>query len=246
MLISFKSNLNKKKEGFNMCEFLSAIVMLNGDIVCRPQFTDSHEDLISSANIRDGLTQADGFVRVEFLPPSGSTQGKFLSPSDNSALFDTKSWTLKVDQPGVPDWFNKERARSSLAARVRRMFVQDERKILLGGCYILGDGADIEIVKNARIFRMVGNSKVGTMCGTSKVEFMCDSSKVGFMYDSSKVGVMRNSSKIGRMRNSSKVEFMYDSSKVETMYDSSQVERMFDSSKVGGMCGSSKIIEEKR
>ncbi len=30
-----------------MCNFLSAIAYKNGDIFCAPEYTDSHEDLIS-------------------------------------------------------------------------------------------------------------------------------------------------------------------------------------------------------
>ena len=179
-----------------MCTFLSAIVMKNGDVLCDPEHTDSHEDLLAKHNIRDGLAQQGKFARVEFIPPK-----------DHANIEDTSKWTFKVDEQVKPDWLDEERARSSLAARVKRMFVQDKRSILLGGCWILGDGADVAKVRNARIYGMYGSSKVGNMQDSSKVGVMCDSSKVGEMYGSSKVG---------EMCDSSKVEWMYGSSKVST------------------------------
>ena len=172
-----------------MCQFISAIVMKNGDILCDPEHTDSHEDLLSKHNVRDGLTQQDKFVRIEFTPPKGSSQ-------DNSNIFDTSKWTLKIDQSNTPDWFSKDKIRADMVARVQRMFVREERKILLGGCWILGDGADVKIVKNARIDRMSGSSRVDRMSGSSRVSTMYNSSRVDRMYDSSRVGGMYESSKI--------------------------------------------------
>ena len=214
-----------------MCNFLSAIVLKNGDIICRPDATDSHEDLIDFANIRDNRLSQDGFVRVEFLPPEHDTKD----------VFDVKNWTLKVDQASTPEWFNFESATSKLAARVERMFVLEDRPILLGGCWLLGKAAHVKKAKNARIYRMYDSSQVDKMLGSSKVGWMYDSSKVGEMFNSSQIDGMYDSSKVGEMFNSSQIDGMYDSSKVGVMYGSSKVGVMYDSSKIGVMYGSSKV-----
>ena len=219
-----------------MCNFLSAIVLKNGDIVCRPDVTDSHEDLIDFASIRDNHLSQDGFVRVEFLPPEHDTKD----------VFDVKNWTLKVDQDSTPEWFNFESTTSSLAARVERMFVLEDRPILLGGCWLLGKAAHVKKVQNARIYRMYDSSKVDGMCDSSKVGVMYDSSEVGGMYDSSKVDEMHGSSQVGSMRDSSKVGEMRGSSWVGVMRDSSRVGVMYDSSKVGKMCDTSTILHDFR
>ena len=52
-----------------MCNFLSAIVMKSGDLICDPEHTDSHEDLLESNGIQDN--GMGGFVLVEFLSPEG-------------------------------------------------------------------------------------------------------------------------------------------------------------------------------
>lgn len=49
----------------NMCEFLSAVVMKNGDIIYNP-YTDAHEDLVALHNLRDN--REGKFARVEFKP----------------------------------------------------------------------------------------------------------------------------------------------------------------------------------
>jgi hypothetical protein len=138
-----------------MCNFLSAIVMRNWDLLCDPFLTDSHEDLLSAHNVRDGLCQHDAFVRVEFIPPK------------DSPIHNLSTWTLKVDQANTPDWFDSERATNLLKDRVQRMIVADERELLLGGCWILVGEAKIKRVQNARIFSVSGNSQINEM----RVEF---------------------------------------------------------------------------
>ena len=214
-----------------MCNFLSAIVFKNGDIICRPDVTDSHEDLIDFANIRDNQVHQDGFIRVEFLPPEHGTKD----------IFDTKNWILKVDQASTQEWFSFESTTSKLAARVERMFVLEDRPILLGGCWLLGKKAIVKKVQNARIFGMYGSSKVGGMYNSSTVDVMHGSSRVCGLYGSSRVDGMYNSSKVDEMFNSSQIGGMYDSSKVDEMCNSSQVGWMHDSSKVGVMYGSSRV-----
>ena len=51
-----------------MCKFLSAIVKSNCDIICRPEYTDSHEVLIKAYNLRTSEIAERSYVRVEFVP----------------------------------------------------------------------------------------------------------------------------------------------------------------------------------
>jgi hypothetical protein len=227
-----------------MCHFLSAIVLPSGEILCDPEHTDSHEDLLEHFNIRDTVTTQGRFCRVEFTPPE-----------DHSKILDFSTWFLKVDEESTPEWFDHEAVRAKLTDKIKGMIIQDHRKFVLGGCWILVDGAEIGRLKNGKVALMIGmstveemcgTSKVGVMRGTSKVEAMYESSKVGTMYDSSKVGVMLGTSKVGTMYDSSKVEAMHESSKVEAMYESSKVEAMLGTSKVGTMHDSSTIISDNR
>ena len=84
-----------------MCNFLSAIVLSNGDVLTAPEYTDSHEDLI----LHFGLENCDNsrcqhFVRVEFTPEK---------------IDDPDSYTLKIDdEGGAPQWFGEHESRIAL------------------------------------------------------------------------------------------------------------------------------------
>ena len=78
-----------------MCNFFSAIVLKNGEIVYDLN-SSSHEDLIEKAGVKDETADPAelSFARIEILP-------------DNNDVFQ-KKWCLKIDQSITPDWFSDE------------------------------------------------------------------------------------------------------------------------------------------
>ena len=209
-----------------MCQFISAIVKRNGDVFCQPEYTDSHEDLLDSLGLQDNGNE--GFVRIEFIP--------------GEKIDDPKTWNLKLDETNPPDWWTpdlSERVRDYMISLVGRHIVRESRNILLGGWWILTDGAEVTRVNGARIYAMLGSSSVTMMRGSSSVMMMRDSSTVKEMRDSSSVMMMRDSSSVKEMWDSSSVIMMRDSSTVKEMRDSSSVTAMWDASSVKEMWGSS-------
>ena len=212
-----------------MCQFLSAIATRDGRIICKPEATDHHHELLLDAGIPDDKPAGQqNFVRFE------------LKTDDPTQLADPDAYKLVLDETSRPAWYDEAMefdVADQLRDRVRAMIVTDDRPILLGGVWILAEGATVAETKNCRIVAMLGNAHVGGMW---------DSSKVGEMRGSSNVGEMRGSSKVGVMRGSSKVGVMRESSKVGGMWDSSKVGEMWQSSNVGGMWGSSKVSTDYR
>jgi len=212
-----------------MCRFLSALVLRSGDIICDPEHTDSHEHLIEAHGLSDrGL---DAFVRVEFIPVDQN-------------FVDVSSYKLVVDEPGRPDWFEsalEERIIESLRDRVRRMIVEDERRLLLGGCWILGPHAVVRVVVNARIYCMVGDSQVGELRGNSQVGVLWENSQVGVLRENSQVGELRENSQVGELWENSKVGVLWENSKVGVLWGNSQVGELRGNSQVGVLWEDSQV-----
>jgi len=208
--------------------------MWDGTVFCCPDVTNSHEFMIMHLGLVDDGT-ARMWVRVEFTPPD-----------DSSQIEDLDQWTLSVDEETAPPWWEDkvEGVRTTLANKVRGMFIRDEKSILLGGCWILLDGSNVKTVVNSNIVQMLGSSQVGGMHGFSQVGKMLDSSQVGKMWDYSQVGKMSGSSKVGKMFNCSQVKEMNGSSQVKEMWTYSKVVQMYGSSKVGRMFNCSQAPRE--
>jgi len=148
-----------------MCNFLSAVLMKNGDLIWDIA-TDSHSDLVSMAGLKDTELLHRPFVRVEYAPP------------DKRDRANIDKYTLRVDERGtLPDWCDEslqEKAAAKMRAIVSQCIVTDERAILVGGVWVLGDGAYIGRAVNARIISMHGSSHVGALCDSSRVEELLD------------------------------------------------------------------------
>jgi hypothetical protein len=121
-----------------MCKFMSALIMRNGDLLCDPEHTDSHEHIVAMHSLRDeGHLGAGGrdWARIEFTPPS-----------DRSTICDLSAWTLSVDENATPDWLDLDAVRAACVARVERMIVREDRAILVGGPWIITAGRMCKII----------------------------------------------------------------------------------------------------
>ena len=218
-----------------MCEFYSAILKQNGDILHNP-FTISHEDLIDEFNLDD--TKLSGsFVRVEFVP------------KDNN-FSDIDNYQLNVDESEIPDWYEsvKEKAYRKLRLIVKNMIITGERNIIIGKAVILKD-AKISKLKNALVYymensqvnEMWGNSQVNEMRENSQVNEMRENSQVNVMWENSQVNVMRENSQVNVMRENSQVNEMWGNSQVNVMRENSQVNKMWGNSQVNVMWENSQV-----
>jgi uncharacterized protein YjbI with pentapeptide repeats len=106
-----------------VCNFLSAIVSRKGEVYCNPVL-DSHNDIIDYFGLKDGGKNPQ-FTPVEFTPKD---------------WFDPETWEFKFDAER-PTWADDdwvEAASSELRKRVKAIIVTEERKVLVGGAWIIG------------------------------------------------------------------------------------------------------------
>ena len=133
-----------------MCKFVSGIVLKNGDIICEPEFADSHELLIKVA----GLTENAYANGVEYL-----ARFEFTPPEDLTKISDTSLWTLRVDEDVKPSWWDKEKVRNYCERKVNSMIIRDARGTVFGGCWIFdGKEASVKQIVRGRIFCAVNGA----------------------------------------------------------------------------------------
>ena len=222
-----------------MCQFFSGIAFKNGDFHYNPM-TDSHEHLIEEVDLKDMGSNMRNWVRFEYTADD---------------LTNIDKYNLKIDELSAPDWCDSD-WQKKLVERIKpivvaMILIDVEKKILIGGCWILGKGSIIKRIVNARIIlmenstisKMLGTSKVSAMWGTSTVSEMFDNSKVSAMRGNSKVSAMWGNSTVSEMWGNSTVSEMFENSKVSAMRGNSTVSKMRDNSKVSEMWGNSTVSE---
>ena len=126
-----------------MCNFKSAIVLKNGDLL-HLDGVDSHEDVLSYFKIKDNGN--DSFCRVEFVP--------------GEDLCDLDQYKFEIDQER-PDWFTEsleKKSVSRLKVIVNKYVVREDRDVLPVGFYILGN----VVIKNAgcATIKSAGNATI--------------------------------------------------------------------------------------
>ena len=178
-----------------MCKDLSLIFLKNYTILEDFEHTSSHEDLIDEHNLDDSpeAKYLEKFCRVEYTPPENLKD-----------IEDLSKWNLKVDECEIPSWFDVDKARNLIENKVSSMFIKEDRKILLGGCWIIL-GGNINKIKNSKVIYLGGEAKVGNIYDSAKVGNICGSAKVECIY---------NSAKVGNICGSAQVEYISDSAEI--------------------------------
>ena len=182
-----------------MCKFLSAIVLKNGDIICDPEHTDSHSDLVAAFNLRDDDQYVDRFVKVEFTPP--------INAENLPNYSDFANYDFRVDERGEPYWFGevRERAIEKLRDRVARMIVTESRPMLLGGCWIIGGHAQIARLNSGRVVSL------------------SDRAKIGNVSDRAKIGDVYGAAQIGNVYGAAQIDHVFDRAKISDVYGAAQI-----------------------
>ena len=159
-----------------MCKFMSAIVMRNGDILCDPEHTDSHEELIHANNLSTTTVGERGYCRVEYAPADGD-------PAN------TDNYVLRVDEETVPRWWAKVRddVEESLRARVGRMVIEGEVKCLLGGCWIVRGKAVIGKVRSSRIVAVRDSAQITNVGGSASISNVGGSASISNVSGSAQI-----------------------------------------------------------
>ena len=148
-----------------MCQFLSAIVLKNGDVLHHPML-DSHADLVMYFKLPDTNAYIQHFAKVE------------LRPVD---WMDVSTWKWIVDEPTKPKWWTEiaATAEATLRAIAARMILRDgEHALILDGCWIVGGKAKIRDIRSGRIVRVQDSATLSDVRGSAQVSNVGGSAQV--------------------------------------------------------------------
>ena len=137
-----------------MCQFLSAIVLKNGDVLHSP-LLDSHSDLVTLFGLPDTHLHHQHFAKVELAPPA-----------DWIGWEDLSKWTFRLDEGTVPGWWSDVAigAEESVRNIIRRAILPSgERPFLVDGLALIGPGVVVRSMRGGRAVLCGGT--LTEMCG---------------------------------------------------------------------------------
>ena len=139
-----------------MCEFLSCLVLRNGDVRHHPML-DSHADLVQYFKLPDAHQHHQHFAKVE------------LTPVD---WMDVSTWKFRLDEESAPGWW--EDVAVSAEAKVRaiaeRMILREgEHWLIVDGCWVVGGNAKVRDIRSGRIMRVQNEAILSGVRGSAQV-----------------------------------------------------------------------------
>ena len=168
-----------------MCEFMSVLVLKNGDILSHPML-DSHSDLVAYFQLPDENAHIRHFAKAE------------LTPVD---WLDSSTWQWRIDEPTRPGWLDEVESLAEAKARAlaQRMVITEASaipRLIVDGCWIIGGKAVVRDVRGGRILRVQ------------------DSAQVSDVRDSAQVSDVRGSARVSDVRGSARVSNVWGSARV--------------------------------
>ena len=157
-----------------MCNFLSALVLRNGDVLTHPML-DSHSDLVTYFKLPDTDAHITHFAKVELMPVD---------------WMDPATWKWAVDEPTIPSWWEDVagQAESTLRAKATRMILRDgEHRLIVDGCWIVGGTASVRDVRAGRIMRVQGSAQIRGVWDSAQIRGVCGSAQISDVWDSAQI-----------------------------------------------------------
>ncbi len=216
-----------------MCQLKSAIILK--DRVFVPDY-DSHQKMLEELGIEDTRENASRvFVRAELLPPNGDV------------FTDIATWTYRVDQDILPDWYVEEYDKSRMVDAVK-VWAQDRIHIGVDGLVInsgaghyIKDCHDVVIGGSASVKYICGSASVKCIDGSASVECIGDSASVESIGASALVEYICDSVSVQCIDGSASVECIGGSASVKCIGGSASVECIDGSASVKSICGSASV-----
>jgi len=115
-------------------------------------WTESHSELETIFKLRD---TKQNLAKVEF------------SPKDLAEAHLVETYALKIDEERTPEWFTdemKEAVTAEMTGYVNRMIVTGDVCLLIGGQFIIAQGATVESA-HSMVINLISGGRVNTIWG---------------------------------------------------------------------------------
>lgn len=148
-----------------MCNFLSVLVLKNGDVLHHPML-DSHADLVRYFKLPDSNAHIRYFAKAELAPVD------WLDPA---------TWIWRLDEETRPAWLDNIEADAERQARAiaERMIIRDgERDLIVDGCWIVGGTAEVRDVRSGWIRRVQDSAQIIDVRGSARISGVWDSAQI--------------------------------------------------------------------
>ena len=176
-----------------MCQFLSVLVLRNGDIRHHPML-DSHADLVTYFEIPDSQVGLNWFAKAELTPVDWT---------------DPATWMWRIDEETRPSWLDEVEATAEVATRALagRMILRDvTRTLIVEGCWIVCGQSVVRDVRGGRILRVQGSAQIHGVGGSAQIRGVGGSAQIHAVWGSAQIHDVGGSAQIHGVGDSAQLD----------------------------------------
>ena len=211
-----------------MCQFLSALVVRNGDVLTHPMLV-SHTDLVQYYRLPDTQLYHQHFVKVELVPDD---------------WLDVSTWAFRLDEDTAPGWWKEVSAGAEEHLRrvAAKMVLRDgEHWLILDGAWIIGGTAIVHDVRGGRILQVQDSAQIRDVWGSAQIYGVRDSAQIRDVRDFAQIHGVRGSAQIYGVGGSAQIYGVRGSAQIHDVGGSAQIHDVRGSAQIHGVWGSAQI-----
>ena len=185
-----------------MCNFFSAVVLRNGDVLSHPML-DSHSDLVRYFKLPDTEAYIQHFAKVE------------LTPTD---WMDVDTWVFRVDDAVAPPWWDDVAAQveQTVRDRVRGMVISvGTRDLIVDGSWIVGGTARVSDMRAGRIVHVGGSAQIHDVGDSAQIHDVGDSAQIHDVWGAAQIHDVWGAAQIHDVRGSAQIHRVRGSAQLD-------------------------------
>ena len=193
-----------------MCNFLSGLVLRNGDILTHPML-DGHADLVTHFNLPDTDAYVQHFAKVELRPVDWG---------------DVATWEWHLDEQAAPSWWDDVAggAEAELRARAARMILREgEHRLIVDGSWIVLGTAVVRDVRAGRILHVQDSARIHDVRDSAQIYGVEDSAQIYNVCGRAQIRGVWDSAQIYDVWGHAQIHGVEDSARIHGVWDSAQI-----------------------
>ena len=211
-----------------MCNFLSGLVLRNGDILTHPML-DGHADLVTHFNLPDTDAYVQHFAKVELRPVDWG---------------DVATWEWHLDEQAAPSWWDDVAggAEAELRARAARMILREgEHRLIVDGSWIVLGTAVVRDVRAGRILHVQDSAQIHDVQDSAQIHDVRDSAQIHDVWGHAQIHGVWGHAQIHDVEDSAQIHDVRDSARIHGVWGRAQIRGVQDSAQIHDVWGHARI-----
>jgi hypothetical protein len=147
---------------------------------------------------------------------------------------DLSTYKLNVDENVKPDWLTDsmlENAERKLHQIVKKRIITEDRKLLIGGIYVIAEGVKIGTVKDAFV-EVINNATINNVMGNATINDVRDNATINDVRGNATINTVRDNATINDVRDNATINDVRDNATINIVRGNATINDVWDNATI--------------